>query len=149
MARRTAGTSPAILVAWRSSFTALINRPHPEGPEFKPAHTVSPTPSRSQREAVAAFISRKLSIHNKSARLAESTQLKSHIKNGNKNRAARAGSSISLPNRCLILSDYSAVEKMNGSLGKLRVVLVVRNQTDRCAFLVQVPQQLHHGFAAL
>jgi hypothetical protein len=41
----------------------------------------------------------------------------------------------------------AAVEKMDLPVGKLRVARVVRHHANVCALVVQIGQQLHHGFA--
>src|SRR5579862_131896 len=43
----------------------------------------------------------------------------------------------------------AAVEQMNCAIGNAGVARIVRHHADRRAFAMQLPQQVHHGFAVL
>src|ERR1700747_1513253 len=43
----------------------------------------------------------------------------------------------------------AAVEQVNRAVGNARVARIVRHHADRRAFTMQLPQQVHHGFAVL
>jgi hypothetical protein len=43
--------------------------------------------------------------------------------------------------------DHPAVEQMDCAVGVKRVSRVVRDHANRCAFAMQLPKKVHHGFA--
>ena len=43
----------------------------------------------------------------------------------------------------------AAVEQVNRAIGDAGVARIVRHHSDRRAFAMQLPQQVHHGFAVL